>query len=75
MNTVRRGTKRAAGVFASAKRCYVYTLSNNFSGSECDPVYAHIAYDTFSFAKLQDNGGGVYTVKVHSNEWYRMETL
>jgi hypothetical protein len=70
--TIRKNTRRAREVFASATGCRVYTLANYFRGEEVDPSYADKALATNSHAKLSETSDGRFVVHVHSNLWYEL---
>ncbi len=69
----RNHTKRVAEVKGRATRCKVYSLQNDFTGKEVDPVHAWNALEQFSFARLVENNDGTWTVQVHGNLWYDLK--
>ncbi|KKN61930.1 hypothetical protein LCGC14_0516990 [marine sediment metagenome] len=58
-------------IFKDAERAMVFTLDEHFVGRDVDVKYAREALKDGS-SYLRDDGGGVHTVHVHSNLWYRL---
>ena len=67
-------TKAIDAIFAGVTKCSSYHLSDNFIGQDCPKDWARKQLDTFSFAKLTQSGPNTYTVQIHSNEWYELQT-
>lgn len=78
--TVRR-SKKALDILHNAKNVKAYTLSNCFTGKDCDRIgwdgqnWLVKLYKQFKSVKLIKKIGmsrtlGIYTLYVHSNEWY-----
>ena len=79
--TVRR-SKKSLDILYNAKNIKSYTLSNCFTGKAVDSNIGYDGqnwlvklYNQFKFVKLYKHIGtggalGIYTLYVHSNEWY-----
>ena len=62
-------------IFANTKACKCFCLENGFRGDDCPKQVARNELQSFSSAKMRDNGDGTYTVKIHGNLWYRLYTV
>lgn len=73
MKTIRRNTKKFQDVLNNATNIKVHDLSTAFKGIEVESLTILREQAQYSFAKLQDNGDGSYTLRVTSNCWYKFE--
>lgn len=73
MRTIPRNRREVNEIRAKALLCRVYTLSNQFSGAEIDPVHAWKALAEYDFARLQEKTPGrAWHITLHSNTWYEL---
>jgi hypothetical protein len=71
--TIGRNQSRViAGLKAELTICQIHSLAGDFRGRPCDPAQAWDALAKHPRAKLSDCGDGQYTIRVHSNLWYRL---
>lgn len=80
--TIRRNTKAHRAIIENARNIQAYSLSENFvpfdvegpcffrSQSGLTPVEL-LKAEAADGAQLRNNGDGTYTLKVHSNSWYK----
>ncbi len=67
----RNRTRQIAALKETLTVCHAYTLAGYFIARPCDPSHAWDALERFS-GRLRDNGGGTYTIHLHSNHWYEL---
>ena len=75
MKTIARNrAKKIAEIKSAVTRTRIYTLDNGFSGQDSTVDAAFDTLNRYDFARLRDNENGTYTVTVHSNLWYELDT-
>jgi hypothetical protein len=67
----RTATRRITKIKAENLRCLCYELSSNFVAFETDGSYAWRAVAE-GRAKLSTDPRGGYTIRLHSNCWFRL---
>lgn len=67
----RTATKRIAAIKAEPPRVMCYDLDHGFVAYETDGVYAWKAVAE-GRGKLMENATGGYTIRIHSNCWFRL---
>ena len=71
----RNAHKKIAKIFADAKSAKVYCYENNFSGEDCTIEWVKARYEQLTrMAEIFDNRDGTYTIRMHSNLQYRLDT-
>lgn len=71
----RNAHKKIAKMFADAKTAKVYCYENNFSGEDCTVDWVKTRYEKLrGMSEIFDNGDGTYTIRMHSNLQYRLNT-
>lgn len=73
MKTLRRGTKMHNDVLNSATGCVMYSEHNQYQGAQCEVQAAAWALHKFSFAKLVEEPGHKFVVRVHDRCWFELE--
>jgi len=77
MPTIHRNSKRARQVFNQATSYKVCNLHNCFRPESC-PLsikdWLWKRYQDARYAKLRENGNGLFTLRFHSNLWYYIES-
>lgn len=79
MKTVRRKTRKLERVLLTAReiKCYGrddYYIAKPFpGGDEAGRAWLRKLLDQFRFATVSENGGGSFTLHVHSAEWYEFK--
>jgi len=71
MTIPRNHTNKIKEIFAKAKNGRVYTLDNNFSGESVSIKKIKDELFGFNASKLEKVTENEYTVRIHSNCWYR----
>ncbi len=70
-NTIRRNSKSILSILSGGYTAKAYTLSNSFTGTDCDLEFVKKQYESMTFAKASSQNGTV-TIYVHSNCWYEL---
>lgn len=75
-NTIgRNATRKLAEARSKDLICHEHDISNHFEAVQCDPSVAWTKFDTFPRAQLSVDDDGKYTIRVHSNRWYKLEEI
>lgn len=72
MATIRRNTKQHKAILESASGCVVYSEHNQYQGKKCEVSAAAMALHKFDFAKLVEEPGPKYVVRVHERCWFEL---
>ena len=70
-NTIRRNSKAIRSILSGGYAAKAFTLSNSFTGSDCDLAFVKNQFNSMTFAKASEQNG-IVTIYVHSNCWYEL---